>query len=105
MTQRQLLTLNIIQGVKLIPDYEKNFLMEMAMAGNKQYFSQFDNDLQNHRFALIIAEPQFLNYQGRNYPFGNENDTWVKWVSTPLLQYYKPIWSENENNLEAYVPK
>jgi len=25
MTQRQLLTFNVIQGVKLIPDYEKKF--------------------------------------------------------------------------------
>jgi hypothetical protein len=105
MTQRQLLTFNVIQGVKLIPDYEKNFLMEMAMAENTQYFSQFDNDLRNHRFALIIAEPQYLHYQGSNYSFGDENDAWVKWVTTPMLQYYTPIWSLNEFGLEAYAPK
>jgi len=105
MTERQLLTLNIIQGVKLVPDYEKNFLMEMAMAGNQQYFSQYDNDLRNHRFALIIAEPVTMIYQTRKSAFGEENDVYLKWVTVPLLQYYKPVWQLREFGLEAFAPK
>jgi hypothetical protein len=104
MTQRQLLTFNIIQGVKLAPEYEKYYLMEMAMAGNKEYFNHYDDDLRNHRFALIITDPVSLIYQGRKFPFGEENDVWLKWVTTPLLQYYKPVWSLKEFGLEAYVP-
>ena len=105
MTQRQLLTLNQIQGVKLVPDYEKYYLMEMAMGGNKQYFSQFDDDLRNHRFSLIITDTVSMIYEGRKYPFGEENDVWLKWVTTPLLQYYKPVWSLNELSLQAYAPR
>jgi hypothetical protein len=90
ITERQLLTFNSIEGVRLIPEYEKVFLMEMAMAGNPTYLGKFDEELKNHRFGLIISEPLFTKEKGTEEIFGEENDAWVKEVSKPVLCYYRP---------------
>jgi hypothetical protein len=88
--QRQLLTFGEIKGVPLVPDYEKKYMMDEAMADDAAYFAQFNKDLAAHRFKMIISEPLFANYQPNQYQFGNENDAWVKWISIPVLCYYQP---------------
>jgi hypothetical protein len=88
--QRQLLTFGDIQNVELVADYEKKYLMDQAMSDNAAYFEKFIDDLAHHRFALIVTEPVRINYvteSERN--FGEENNAWVKWVSSPLLCYYR----------------
>jgi hypothetical protein len=88
--QRQLLTFGHIKGVELIADYEKKYLMDQAMSGNAMYFEKFIQDLADQRFALIVTEPVLINYvdeSERN--FAQENNAWVKWVSSPLLCYYR----------------
>jgi hypothetical protein len=72
-----------------VPDYEKKYMMDQAMASDDAYFANFYKDLAAHRFKLIITEPLFTDDQGKNYTFGNENDVWVKYVSIPVLCYYK----------------
>ena len=88
--QRQLLTFGFITYVPLVPDYEKKYMMDLAMANDDAYFARFNQDLAAHRFKLIVSEELFTNYQGKNYTFGNENDAWVKYVSIPVLCYYQP---------------
>jgi hypothetical protein len=102
--QRQLLSLGLIKGVKLVPEYEKVFLMEMAMAQNANYFEKFDQDIQSHRFALIVCEPLQLGTRGKNRPFGEENDAWVKWVSVVVLANYKPVLSMPDIGFAIYAP-
>lgn len=91
ISERQLLTFGYLQGVSLVPEYERVFLMEMAMANNQAYLQQFYRDLRTHRFALIVNEPLYTTAKGRAVRFGEENDAWVERVSKPLLCYYKPL--------------
>ena len=76
-------------GVPLIPDYEKVYLMEMAMAGNAAYLEAFEADLSAHRFGLIVTEPLNTRLLGSEYTFGEENDVWARHVATPLLRFYR----------------
>lgn len=91
ISERQLLTFGYLQGVSLVPEYERVFLMEMAMADNQPYLQQFYRDLRAHRFALIVNEPLYITTKGSPVRFGEENDAWVERVSKALLCYYKPI--------------
>jgi len=91
ISERQLLTFGYLRGVSLVPDYERVFLMEMAMANNQAYLQQFYRELRAHRFALIVNEPLYTTAKGSLVRFGEENDAWVERVSKPLLCYYKPI--------------
>ena len=89
ISNRHLLTFHLIEGIELIPEYEKTFLMEMAMSDNQEYFDVFHRDLESHRFNLIVVNPQHVKYKGRDYIFGEEDDAWVRYVSTALLEHYQ----------------
>jgi hypothetical protein len=88
ISQRHFTTYNYITGVSLVPDYEKVFLMEMAMAGNHEYFDQFERDLKDHRFSLIISEPLAMVIKGENDVFFEENNAWTSWVTALIRKYY-----------------
>ncbi len=85
ISERHLITFRTIEGVKLVPDYEKVFMMEMAMSGNPIYLGEFHDQLRDHGFGLIVSHPLRVRYQGRSHPFGEENDAWVEAVSAPVL--------------------
>ncbi len=104
ISERQLLTFDQVQVSDFEPDYEKVFLMEMAMAGNPFYLERFYDDLQNQRFALIVAEPLNANYQDERYAFSEENNLWVERVEIPILQYYQLKETLNPN-MSIYEPK
>lgn len=103
--QRQLLTFGYIQDVPLVPDYEKKYMMDMAMEGKAEYFEPFYADLAAQRFSVIISEPLRDNFRGSEYHFGDENDAWVKWVSRPVLCYYKPLKTYREIQVQILVPR
>lgn len=105
MDQRQLLTFGNIQDVSLIPEYEKKYMMDQAMADNARYFAGFYEDLRNKRFALIVAPPLFLIEKGSEFRWGEENDAWQKWVVAPLLCYYKPIRTFTNDSVQLLVPR
>ena len=104
VTERQLLTFNELKNVPLIPEYEQVELMEMAMSGNREYLEQYYSDLDDRRFALIIAEEQ--KYNPRNDgPFLEEDNAWVRYIGAPLLCAYKPAESLSSNNIQIFVPR
>jgi hypothetical protein len=103
--QRQLLTFGQIKDVPLVPDYEKKYLMNEAMSSNQTLFNKFYQDLRNHRFALLINEPTFIDYQAEDYYFGSENDAWVKWVAQPLLCFYRPLYTFKNMGVEILIPR
>jgi len=103
--QRQLLTFGYVPKIPLVVDYEKKYMMDKAMAGDEKYFRQFYTDLANHRFALIVSEPLRLRIRESDYQFGAENNAWVKWVSAPILCYYKPIATFRETRVELLEPR
>jgi hypothetical protein len=102
--QRQLLTFGYIQDIELIPDYEKKYIMDQAMAGNEEFFRGFYRDLADKRFALIVSEILFTRQQDRTSAFGEENNVWVAWVSEPLLCYYKPSETMKKVGIQLLVP-
>jgi hypothetical protein len=105
LDQRQLLTFKAVPSVKLIPDYEKKYLMDQALSGDAAYFSGFYKDLQNYRFKLIVSEPLYEVIRGSDYNFGDENDNWVKWVSEPILCYYKPLATYPDVRVQLLGPR
>jgi hypothetical protein len=102
MDQRQLLTFGYIQGIPLVTDYEKKFVMDQAMAADQDYFEQFYQDLANQRFALIVSDPLFTRIKESTYAFSEENNAWVQWVAQPLLCYYAPVRKIPENVLDDF---
>jgi len=105
LDQRQLLTFGIIKDVQLVPDYEKKYVMDMAMAGNKLYFDEFYKDIEQKRFGLIISAPVNQAIKTEDDSFGEENNIWVEYVSKPLLKYYEPIYLDKKNNIQLLIPK
>jgi hypothetical protein len=89
ISQRHLVTFDLISDVSLIPEYEKVFLMEMVMSRNKPYLNQFYSDIENHRFDLIIMDPLPESRKGKMFPFNEENNLWFDAVSEPILQEYQ----------------
>ena len=105
MDQRQLLTFGYVQSVPLIPEYDKKVLINQAMSADVQYFSAFYKDLANHRYSLIISNPLHERIQTDLNQFGEENNAWVTWVSTPVLCYYEPVNTLKKVTVQLLVPR
>ncbi len=105
IAERHLLTFGDVSGVALVDEYEKVFLMEMAMSGNTPYLEQFAADVRAHRFALIVSEPVRAAVQDRDDQFGEENNAWDAAVSLPLLCFYEPLAAFDEVRVTLLVPK
>jgi len=105
ISERHLLTFHTIEDVPLVDDYEKVFLMEMAMADNPNYLGRFYQDLKNKRFSLIVTEPLFTLQKDSQEVFGEENNAWVTNVSKPILCYYTTQKRLREIPLQLLVPR
>ena len=104
ISERHLLALKMLD-IRLVPEYEKDYLMEMVMSHNRTYLDRFQAVLRAQRFGLIIAEPQFIHFYGSVRSFGEENDLWVQEISAPLLCYYEPIFENEMFKIALYVPR
>jgi hypothetical protein len=105
MDQRQLLTFGYVDAVPFIPEYEKKYMMDQALASNKAYFLPYYRDLANQRFSLIVTEVLKVNLKSQNGVFADENDLWVVWVSQPTLCFYEPIYTEKSVGIQLLVPR
>ena len=105
ITQRQLISMGMLHGVTLIPEYEREDLMEMAMGNNDIYLQNFRNDVQNQRFALIVVDPLKYRLLGKNYPFGEENNVWVSRVMKQILCNYREEALFPADSIALYVPQ
>lgn len=104
--QRQMLAFGDVARVPLVAAYEKKVLMDQAMADNARYFEQFNKDIAAKRFVLIVTEPIRVSYINTDERvFAEENNSWVKWVSEPLLTYYQPSDTFQEVGVQLLVPK
>ncbi len=104
MDQRQLLTFGYID-VPLIPEYDKKILINEALSANVLYFADFYRDLKNRRFSLIITNPVNRRLDKTEGHFSEENNAWVKWVTTPLLCYYESLDRLKRVDVELLVPR
>jgi hypothetical protein len=105
ITERQLLTFGTLKDIPLVEKFETVYLMEMAMSGNDNYLSDFHRSLSERDYALIITDQQRINYKGREYAFGEENDVWVSEVTVPLLKYYQREKLFSDIGIEVLIPK
>jgi hypothetical protein len=105
ISERHLLTFHMVENVSLVDDYEKVFLMEMAMAGNPDYLGRFHQDLKDKRFALIVTEPLFTLQKDSQEIFGEENNAWVANVSEPVLCYYTTQKRLRSIPLQLLIPR
>lgn len=105
MDQRQLLTFGYLEPIPFIPEYEKKYMMDQAMASNKAYFRDYYQDLAVKRFSLIITEPLKVTFKEQTGGFSEENDLWVVWVSAPTLCYYEPLLTDKSVGVQLLIPK
>lgn len=105
ISQRHLLTLGMVEPVALEPDYEVVELMEMAMSGNELYLNNFYDDIFSQRFALIIADPQFVVIKESGAGFAEENNAWALKVSEPLLCTYRPLDTMKRSGIVIFEPR
>jgi hypothetical protein len=105
ITQRQLISMGMLHGVTLIPEYEREDLMEMAMADNAEYLGKFRSDLESQRFALIVVDPlRFFKMTSRR-SFAEENNVWVAGVAKHMLCNYRAEVIFPEDDIALYVPQ
>jgi hypothetical protein len=105
ITQRQLISMHMLKDVTLVPDYEREDLMEMAMANNTTYLSRFRADMERQQFALIVVDPLSFNIMSRNRDFADENNVWVRRVMKQILCNYRQEAIFGEDEIALYVPQ
>jgi hypothetical protein len=105
ITQRHLISMHMLKGVTLVPEYEREDLMEMAMGNNLQYIDHFADDMENQRFALIVVDP--LNYKllPEDRSFAEENNVWVRRVMKHILCNYREEVVFAADEIALYVPQ
>jgi hypothetical protein len=105
INERHLVTFGEI-NVPLVPDYENVTLMEMAMSGNESYLYRFYTDLENHRFAAIVAGKQNTGIM-ESGSFAEENNVWNTRVAPYILCYYEPVTmiEASAGRIGFYVPR
>jgi hypothetical protein len=102
---RHLVPMDLVQGVDLVPAYEKVILMEMVMSNNEAYLDQFHADLADHRFGLIVMEPIQIYILSSDHFFGEENNVWIDQVVYPMLAHYQVVLDLPESEMVILAPK
>jgi hypothetical protein len=105
ITQRQLLVFGVIPGVTMTTDYELLTLSEMAISNNQSYLTRFYQDLENHRFTMIVMDYQSGELKDPLFDsFAEENNAWRDHIAPPLKKYYQQkIWLDAVG-IELFVP-
>ena len=105
ITQRHLISMHMLEGVRLVPEYEREDLMEMAMGNNTAYLGRFRSDMENQRFDLIVVDPLKFNIISRNRSFSEENNVWVRRVMRHILCNYREAAIFPADDIALYVPQ
>jgi hypothetical protein len=106
ISQRHLLTFHQIDNVQLVPEYEKLFLMEMAISHNTAYLQKFAREIDQQRFALVITDPLFRQINDVSEDtLAAENNAWVRAVSRPILCAYEPLLTFSDPAIQLLVPR
>lgn len=109
MDQRQLLTFGNVGDVPLVVEYEKKYVMDQALKGDQEYFQKFREDLASGRFSLIVTEREAILYKDDETEtigdsLNEENNAWVTWVTTPLLDHYESVADYKDAAIELFMP-
>ncbi len=105
ITQRHLLSMHMLNNVTLVPEYEREDLMEIAMSNNIPYLRKFRQDMEDQRFALIIVDPLNYNVLSKSRSFAEENNVWVTRIMKSILCNYREEASFPADEIALYVPQ
>jgi hypothetical protein len=105
ITQRHLISMHMLKNVTLIPEYEREDLMEIAMSNNLPYLQKFRKDMEAQRFALIIVDPLNYNILSKDRSFAEENNVWVRRIMRSILCNYREEASFPADDIALYVPQ
>ncbi len=105
ITQRHLISMHLLDNVNMVPEYEREELMEMAMGNNRAYLQVFRADMENQRFTAIVVDPLSYRLLGKYYAFGEENNAWVRRIMKPILCNYKEDVVFPADQIAIYVPQ
>ncbi len=105
ITQRHLVSMDMLKNVRLVPEYEREDLMEAAMGNNAQYLQQFRSDMESQRFKLIVVDPLNFNIMTSNRSFAEENNVWVRKIMKQILCNYREEAVFPQDDIALYVPQ
>ena len=105
ITQRHLLAMHMLNNVTLVPEYEREDLMEIAMSDNTPYLEKFRKDMEDQRFALIVVDPLNYNVLSKNRSFAEENNVWVLRIMKSILCNYREEAIFSADEIALYVPQ
>ena len=105
ITQRHLISMGMLENVTLVPEYEREELMEMAMSNNEEFLAMFKQEMQSQRFDLIVVDPLTFKILARRRAFSEENNVWVRGIMRPILCNYRLDVSFPEDEVALYVPQ
>jgi hypothetical protein len=105
ITQRHLISMHMLQDVTLVPEYEREDLMEIAMADNEQSLAKFRKDMENQRFGLIVVDPLNYNVLSKRRSFSEENNVWVTRIVKYILCNYREQVVFPADEIALYVPQ
>lgn len=106
MSERQLIAFHRVPEVKIIPEYERVVIAEMAMAENQTYFDQYLADLHAKKFDLILVEPLRIEYLDTNrFLFAQENNHFVDFIFRPIDENYQAARVFKEIGVAVMTPK
>ena len=105
ITQRHLISMGMLHDVTLVPEYEREELMEMAMSNNEEFLAHFKQEMESQRFDLIVVDPLTFKILARRRAFSEENNAWVRGIMRPILCNYRLEESYPEDEIALYVPQ
>ena len=102
---KQLITFGYFPPVRMAPEYETVFMLEMAMSGNEKFFEKFRQDLKDNRFGAIVTYPQPDRLQGPGQSFFEENNVQIKYIGQTLICYYQVVRSWSDVSVAIFLPR
>ena len=105
ITQRHLISMHMLDGVTLVPEYEREDLMEIAMSNDLGHIQTFREDMEDQRFALIVVDPLNYNVLSRQRSFAEENNVWVTRIMKHILCNYREEIAFPVDEIALYVPQ
>ena len=103
ISERQLLAFGEID-LPVVPEFEKVFLMEMAMGNNREYMGEFREQIEGHAYIAIVSDLLTTNYLDGSSEFGEENNAWVEHVVLRMFHDYKVVLSWRNGEINLLVP-
>jgi len=106
MSQRHLLTFDLIQDVPLVHPHEKLLLQEMAMSDNDVYLAAFAEEMAEQRYALMISDRLPSDWQNpQTKSLAMENNVVLRKITPLITCAYQVEEFLLQGNIAVWTPK